>query len=144
MRVAVIIGLILVMVFAFSGCAQFQRSAVIDTDQLSGYASGTYKENSQGTNGTLSIGGAGSSWGGGGAFGGGYVYLHTGPPKSGTYDFARSIAMINYSKKLKKITYDEYGGVIDYEFEDGPVASAAQGSVKKPKLPSAFGHQPIE
>ena len=37
-------------------------------------------------------------------------------------DFARAIAMINYSKKLKSIKYDEFGGVIDYEFEQQPLS----------------------
>ena len=30
--------------------------------------------------------------------------------------------MINYSKKLKSIKYDECGGIIDYEFEQQPVS----------------------
>jgi hypothetical protein len=145
MRVVVIIGLILVIFFAFSGCAQFQRSSVIDTDQLAGYASGTYKEDCSGTNGSFAIAGTGAGWGAsGGGFGGGVIAVKTAPPKSGAYDFARAIAMINYSKKLKRITYDEYGGVIDYEFDQKPVASMGHEFGKKSKLPSSFGHQPIE
>ena len=80
-------------------------------------------------------------------FGGGWLCIETGPPPSGAYDFARSIAMINYSKKLKSIKYDEFGGVIDYEFEAQPVSYLqTPPQAPSPTQPrrSSFGHQPIE
>lgn len=138
----------MVIALVASGCTISHRSEVIDTDKLGGNASGTYNATSQGPSGRMTVGGSG--FGAGAAslgFGAGWMSVETGPPKSGAYDFARAIAMINYSKKLKSIKYDEYGGVIAYEFEQMPVSSvktAQQGTGTKPKLPSSFGHQPVE
>ena len=148
MRIVMVIGLILLTGFSFSGCATYQRSEVIDTDKLGGYTSGEYRDNSSGPSGRMLLGGSGFGAGGSGTgFGVAWIGVESGPPKSGAYDFARAIAMINYSKKLKSIKYDEVGGVIDYEFEQMPVSSmktAQQGTGAKPKLPPSFGHQPIE
>ena len=55
--------------------------------------------------------------------------------------------MINYSKKLKSIKYDEFGGVIDYEFEQQPISytKASPPASKATSQPrSSFGHQPVE
>ena len=77
-----------------------------------------------------------------------WICVETGPPPSGAYDFARAIAMINYSKKLKSIKYDEFGGVIDYEFEAQPVSYVqTTPQATEPKASyrrSSFGHQPVE
>ena len=130
------------------GVRVFQRSEVIDTDKSGGFASGTYNDKSHGHTGKVALGGSGFGTGGAAAgFGAAWMGVETGPPKSGSYDFARAIAMINYSKKLKSIKYDEYGGVIDYEFEQLPVSSirsSQPGPGAKAKLPSSFGHQPVE
>jgi hypothetical protein len=143
------LGILILIVVVLSGCASFQRSEVIDTDKLGGFASGTYSDNSSGPSGTLRLVGSGAGWGagGGGGLGAAGIGVQTGPPPSGSYNFARSIAMINYSKKLKSIKYDEFGGVIDYEFEQTPLSSVKttrQDPGTKPKLPSSFGHQPVE
>jgi hypothetical protein len=139
-------GLIAAIALVMSGCAQFQRSQVIDTDKLGGYASGTYKEDSSGPMGNFALLGTGAGWGGGGGgFGIGGIAGKTGPAASDAYNFARAIAMINYSKKLKSVKYDEYGGVIDYEFEQTPSSSMSTAFPgTRSKLPSSFGHQPIE
>ena len=148
MRIVMVIGLILLTGFSFSGCATYQRSEVIDTDKLGGYTSGEYRDTSSGPSGRMVLGGSGFGAGGSGTgFGVAWIGVESGPPKSGAYDFARAIAMINYSKKLKSIKYDEYGGVIAYEFEQQPVSSmqtTQPGPGAKPKLPSSFGHQPVE
>ena len=81
-----------------------------------------------------------------------WLSIETGPPPSGAQDFARAIAMINYSKKLKSIKYDEFGGVIDYEFEQQPLSyvkttpqvQLPQSTETKLKRRSSFGHQPVE
>jgi len=147
------LGAVIVIALVCSGCTISHRSEVIDTDKLGGYASGTYNSSSEGPSGRVAMGGSGYGAGGMGApgigtgFGVAWLSAETGPPKSGANDFARAIAMINYSKKLKSIKYDEFGGVIDYEFEQMPVSSmktAQQGPGAKPKLPPSFGHQPIE
>ena len=143
-----IMAIIVVAALVLPGCARFQRSEAIDTDKLGGFASGTYSDKSSGHNGKVTIGG--SAYGGAAAsagFGAGWIHGETGPPKSGAYDFARAVAMINYSKKLKSIKYDEYGGVIDYEFEAQPVSSlkpTPQTPETKPQRRSSFGHQPVE
>jgi len=143
-----IMAVIVVAALVFPGCARFSRSEAIDTDKLSGYASGTYSDRSSGHTGKVALGGTGYGTGGAGVgFGAAWICGETGPPKSGAYDFARAIAMINYSKKLKSIKYDEYGGVIDYEFEQQPVSymkTAPQESGTKPSRRSSFGHQPVE
>lgn len=138
-------GIIIALAVVLLGCATFQRSEVIETDQLGGFASGTYRDNSSGRVGSLGVAGSGAAWGAGGAAGMAGIKLKTGPPPSGALDFARAIAMINYSKKLKSVKYDQYGGVIDYEFEQTSLAPRNYpGSVSGSRLPSSFGHQPIE
>jgi len=144
------LGLILVVVMLLSGCATFQRAEVIETDKLDGYASGEYRDNSSGRTGTLGLAGsaygAGSGASGAGAgFGGLGIDVKTGPPPSGAYVFAKSIAMINYSKKLKSITYDETGRIIEYQFDQRPLSrSSAYPPSAKSTLPQTFGFQPVE
>jgi hypothetical protein len=148
------LGVVTVIALVCSGCTVSHRSEVIDTDKLGGFASGTYDSKSHGPVGKLTAGGSGfgaaavSS-----GFGVGWISVETGPPLSGAYDFARAIAMINYSKKLKSIKYDEFGGVIDYEFEAQPVSYVKTTPYMKTtplepgtklKRRSSFGHQPVE
>jgi hypothetical protein len=143
-----LLGVVTVIALICSGCTVSHRSEVIDTDKLGGYASGSYNAKSQGPSGKMTAGG--SAWGAGAnstGFGAGWLCIETGPPPSGAQDFARAIAMINYSKKLKSIKYDEFGGVIDYEFEQQPlsyVQTTPQAPVTKGKRRSSFGHQPVE
>jgi hypothetical protein len=143
-----LLGLITVFALVCAGCTVSHRSEVIDTDKLGGYASGTYDSKSNGPTGRFSAGGSGFGSGGFGAgFGAGWASVETGPPPSGAYEFARAIAMINYSKKLKSIKYDEFGGVIDYEFEAQPVSylkTNPQAPQPRQQRRSSFGHQPIQ
>jgi hypothetical protein len=149
-----LLGLVTVIALVCWGCTVSHRSEVIDTDKLGGYASGTYDAKSQGPTGKLTAGGSGFGAGAASAgFGAGWLSIETGPPPSGAQDFARAIAMINYSKKLKSIKYDEFGGVIDYEFEQQPLSYAqtspqvqttSQSPRTKLKRRSSFGHQPVE
>jgi hypothetical protein len=141
-----ILGAIAIIALLLSGCAQFQRSQVIETDQLNGFASGTYHEDSSGPVGNFKLAGGGGGWGqSGGGAGVGALSVQTGPPKSGAYNFARAIAMINYSKKLKSISYDESGGVIDYEFDQTPSSTPRTNYQKPgPKYPPSFGYQPVQ
>lgn len=143
-----LLGVVTVIALVCAGCTLSHRSEVIDTDKLGGYASGTYDSKSQGPSGRMTAGG--SAYGAGASstgFGGGWISIETGPPPSGAYDFARAIAMINYSKKLKSIKYDEFGGVIDYEFEQQPLSyvNTTQTEPKRARQRrSSFGHQPVE
>lgn len=142
------LGLILILLLLFSGCATFQHSEYIDTDQLAGYASGKYSLNTRGPNGSFALGGTGGGIGGGGGagFGAGAIAVTSGPPEVTPYNFARAVAMINYSKKLKSIKYDETGGIVEYEFDHQPLPtrSSSQPTISRSKLPASFGHQPIE
>jgi hypothetical protein len=136
------LALFLVVVLALSGCASVNRSQSIDSDQLEGYAAGKFQENVNGPSGSFAIGGGGGSSGG---FGAGAMSVTSNIPPSGNYDFARAVAMINYSKKLKTIKYDEAFGIIEYEFDHKPLSSKVDyQSPARAKLPSAFGHQPVE
>jgi len=137
-----ILGLILVVVVAFSGCATFQRTEVIDTDKLDGCASGTYRDSSSGPNGVVSLAGGG---GASAAAGAGWMYIKTGPPASEAYKFARAIATINYSKRLKAITYDETGRIVEYEFDQRPLGKSSSYQPPAPTPQSrSFGFQPVE
>ncbi len=142
------LALVLIIAMAFCACATVDRSVIIDTDKTDSYASGQYRDSHYGQLGTWGF------W-----FLGGYsgpdAATSSGPPwfvpcavsraNSDPTKFARSIAMINYSKKLKSIKYDETEGIIEYEFEHKPIGKVGyQPSVTKPTLPSSFGHQPIE
>jgi hypothetical protein len=141
------LGVVTVIALVCSGCTVSHRSEVIDTDKLGGYASGTYDSKSQGPSGKFAIGGSGYGAGVNTGFGMAWACVETGPPPSGAVDFARAIAMVNYSKKLKSIKYDEFGGVMDYEFEQQPL-SYVKTTPQEPKPTrqrrSSFGHQPVE
>ena len=140
------VGLLLVIILPLAGCASFQNSAAITTD-AAGFAVGQYNSSSSGPNGSFSIagGGGGGSSGGGGGFGMGAMSINTGPPPSEAYAFARSVATINYSTRLKSIKYDEAGGIIEYEFGPGPLSmKSSYPPAASSKMPSSFGHQPIE
>ena len=147
-----LLGVVTVIALVCSGCTVSHRSEVIDTDKLGGYASGTYDAKSHGPSGKMTDWGVRIRRGAANAgFGMVWGSVETGPPPSGAQDFARAIAMINYSKKLKSIKYDEFGGVIDYEFESQPLSyvqttpqvNTSQTETKL-KRRSSFGHQPVE
>ncbi len=140
-------GLLVMLVLLFAGCATYQHSEYIDTDQLDGYASGKYTNNSSGPSGTFVIGGGGGAGSGGNAgFGVGALSVTSGPPPVTPYNFARAVAMINYSKKLKSVKYDETGGIIEYEFDQKPLPrrSEAPAAASQSRLPASFGYQPIQ
>ncbi len=136
-----IVGLVVVAALLLAGCASFHRAEVIETDKLDGYASGNYRDNSDGPTGELGLAGGGAGGGGAGA---GSLFIKTGPPPSGAYQFAKAIAMINYSKKLKSIKYDETGRIIEYEFDQRPLS---QNTVYPPAQSApnqSFGYQPVQ
>jgi hypothetical protein len=70
--------------------------------------------------------------------------IYPSPTQGDPLPFARSIAMINYSKRLSSIKYDETGGIIEYEFNPRPMSMRSEYAPPKAQEPSAFGHQPIE
>lgn len=137
-----IVGLMVVAALLLAGCATFQRSEVIETDKLDGYASGNYRDNSGGNTGEFGLAGGGGAAGGAGALG---MSIKTGPPNSGAYQFARAVAMINYSKKLKSIKYDETGRILEYEFDQRPLSRSTVYPPAQSTAPQqSFGYQPVQ
>jgi hypothetical protein len=152
--------LLLIMALGVWGCVTADNTTLIDTDQQ-GYASGQYRDVHHGKVADFSIfgGGAGigsaaasgaigpllsssnSGTGGGGMLG---LRVYPSPTQGDPVPFARSIAMINYSKRLSSIKYDETGGIIEYQFNPGPMSMRSEYAPPKAQEPSAFGHQPIE
>jgi hypothetical protein len=122
MRVMLGIGLIFLTAFSFSGCANVDHSVRIDTDGTNRYAVGQYIDNRRDLYGPRRLG--------------------EGDPVK----FARAVAMINYSKRLKNITYNEMGEVVGYEFDNVPYAgkTGSQQIQRQPSLAPSFGHQPIQ
>jgi hypothetical protein len=142
-----IVGLMVVAALLLAGCATFHRSEVIETDKLDGYASGNYRDNSGGPTGEFGLAGGGGGWnvGGAGGLGTAAMTIKTGPPNSGAYQFARAVAMINYSKKLKSVKYDETGRIIEYEFDQRPLSRNTVYPPAQSALPQqSFGYQPVE
>jgi hypothetical protein len=137
MKFVLVIGLILAAGLSFSGCATVDHSVIIDTDKTNANASGQYRDNRSGQMG---------GWGFWvlGGYSGDRNPSWPWQAKQGDGDpekFARAVAMINYSKKLKSIKYDEYGGVTAYEFDSQPASSM---KTTPQHGPSSFGHQPVE
>ncbi|MGB7912145.1 MAG: hypothetical protein WCF59_07955 [Desulfobaccales bacterium] len=152
--------LLLIMALGVWGCVTADNTTLIDTDQQ-GYASGQYRDTHRGQVADFGIYGGGGGAGAAaasraigpllsntnsGSVGGGMAGLKVNPaPTQGDpLPFARSIAMINYSKRLSSIKYDETGGIIEYEFNPGPMSMRSAYAPPKAQEPSAFGHQPIE
>lgn len=124
------LSLIMVMILGFSGCMSVQHAEIIDADK-DGYASGQYRDVRSGTICNLGFvgGGLGVNAGGGAA---GFI-IAPAPTQGDPTPFARSIAMINYSRKLTKFKID-YDGIVDYEFSEKPLSSGYR----------PFGPQPLK
>lgn len=138
-----VIGLILLAGFSFSGCATVDHSVRIDTDSSTdGNAIGQYSDNRYGQMG---------GWGFWllGGYSGDNNPSWPWQAKQGDSDpvrFARAVAILNYSKRLKNITYNEAGEVVGYEFGNKPSGgkSGSKSIQSQPNLPPSFGHQPIQ
>ncbi len=152
--------LMLIMTLGVWGCVTADNSTLIDTSQQ-GFASGQYRDTHQGQVADFGIFGTGGGAGAAaatrfigplgsdsksGSVGGGMLGLrvYPAPTQGDPLPFARSIAMINYSRRLSSIKYDESGGIIEYEFNPGPMGMRSEYAPPKAQEPSAFGHQPIE
>lgn len=138
--------LLLIMALGVWGCVTADNSTLIDTGQQ-GFASGQYRDTHQGKVADFGIFGTGANVGAaassaaGGMLG---LRIYPAPTQGDPLPFARSIAMINYSKRLRSIQYDETGGIIQYEFNPEPMGMRSEYAPPKAQEPSAFGHQPIE
>ncbi|MEJ5329130.1 MAG: hypothetical protein WHT07_03140 [Desulfobaccales bacterium] len=140
------------------GCATIEHSTVVGTD-AHGNATGEFRDVRHGCFNTVTIWAAGAgaseaassaavltgsifdlaqrnSSNSSGSGAGGMLGIRISPPptQGDPVPFARSIAMINYSKKLKRIKYDETGDILEYVFDDSPSREAPAPT---------FGRQPI-
>jgi hypothetical protein len=133
------LGIMLAIILPLAGCVTVDHSEVIRTE-ANGLASGEYRDVRTGTLANVefgALGGAASSMAttstavlnalvrsgpamgaGAGAIG---FRVKPAPAQGDPTHFARSIAIINYSKRLAKIDYDEAGDIIKYEFNDKPL-----------------------
>jgi hypothetical protein len=153
--------LMLISALGVWGCVTVDNSTMVDAD-TTGYATGQYRDVRHGKVGDFGVFGTGaggaasaastsaiaalttatsmssgsaashdsSSGGGGGMLG---LRVSPAPTQGNPLPFARSIAMINYSKKLTRVSYDD-SGLVNYEF----------GEPDRRARPSSFGHQPIQ
>lgn len=154
-------SVMLILAISVWGCVTVDSSTIVDADSQ-GYANGQYRDVRHGKVcdfGIFATGGAGgasstaataltslvsatalssgssSSNNSSSGAGAGLIGLRVYPPPQGDpVPFAKAIAMINYSKKLKNISYDESGGRLNYEF----------GEPNQRTRPSSFGHQPVQ
>lgn len=131
------LSLMVIIVMVLAGCAgtaQINHSTVVGTDQ-NGYATGHFTDTRTGNFCKVEFGAFGA--GAGAAEGLGGLGFIVSPPatQADPTPFARSIAMINYSRSLGKLKID-YDGIVDYEFTEKPLT-------KRGYQPS-FGPQPIK
>lgn len=145
MKIISLIGVILAMglALAFSGCANVDHHVIIDTDKTDSFAAGQYSDSRSGQMGAWGF------WVLGGGAGDTMPSWSPWSVKQGDSDavaFARAIAMINYSKRLNTIKYDQTGGVLEYDFNQAPIGrqSSAPPTTGEAGLSKSFGHQPVE
>jgi hypothetical protein len=133
-----LLALILGVMMVVPACATFQHSENISVDHFG--ATGNYSDSRSGMLYTLGLfGGAGVGGGtaGGGALG---IEVDSSQSQSDPRYFARSIVMVDLSKKLRSIKVDECEGIREYEYVQPTDRSGKSSS----KLPSSFGHQPVQ
>jgi hypothetical protein len=132
------LGLMLVIMLVFSGCATFNHSETLEVDHFG--ATGSYSDSRHGSLYEAALyggGGAGGSTVGMGVFG---FALKSDQSASDPRNFARSIVMVDLSKKLKSIKVDDVEGIREYEY----IQPLVKSELRSKSLPSSFGHQPVE
>jgi hypothetical protein len=136
-----LIALILGVMMVVPACASFQHSENISVDHFG--ATGNYSDSRSGALYSMGMfvgAGVGGGTAGGGALG---LRMDSNQSQSDPRYFARSIVMVDLSKKLRSIKVDECEGIREYEYVQ-PTDKSGGKSKSSSKLPSSFGHQPIE
>ena len=129
-----------VVAVVLSGCARFQHSESIDVDRFG--ATGHYQDSRSGKLYKAALGGGGGGGGVGVAALGGFLFsLNSSQSQSDPTNFAKAIAMVDMSKKLKSVRYDEDTGIREYEFVQ-PLAQAEGKRSSNP--PPSFGRRPVQ
>jgi len=140
--------LLLVVAALISGCAKFQHAESIDIDRFG--ATGQYQDSRSGKlyMATIAAGGGGGGAGplggcghGGMGLGGFGLRVISNQGQSDPTNFAKAIAMIDMSKKLKTVKYDEVTGIREYELVN-PLAPSETERHTNP--PPSFGRQPVQ
>lgn len=137
--------LVLVIMLSLGGCATtYNHSENIEVDHFG--ATGSYRDTRSGTLCKVAIMGAGGGGSASGALGlGGLgIVVDSSQGQSDPRAFAKSIVMVDLSKKLKSIKVDDAGEFREYEYVQPPSRSEYQSTKPRSKAPSAFGRQPIE
>lgn len=145
------LGLIVVIMLVFSGCGTtLNHSESLSVDHFG--ATGTYSDSRAGSlyEFALTAGGGGGGEGfvgsaahsapSGMGAGGLGLFIRSNQSQSDPRNFARSIVMVDLSKKLKSIKVDDVEGIREYEY----IQPLVKSEVKSKNLPSSFGHQPVE
>ena len=129
-----------VVALILSGCARFQHSESIDVDRFG--ATGQYQDSRSGKLYKAALGGGGGGGGVGVAALGGFLFsLNSSQSQSDPTNFAKAIAMVDMSKKLKSVRYDEDTGIREYEFVQ-PLAQTEGKRSSNP--PPSFGRRPVQ
>ena len=134
--IALIVGLLLVV----PACAtNLNHSEDINVDHFG--ATGSYHDSRSGSLCKMALfaggGGGGQVGVGAGALG---LMVDSSQSQGDPRYFARSIVMVDLTKRLKSIKVDEADGTREYEYvQPGSSSTKPQSS-----LPSSFGHQPIQ
>jgi|GEM_PF-4103333 len=143
-----ITGLFLAMIIgvAASGCATVNHTENFDVDQYG--ATGSYYHHSFGPSYKMAFaaGGGGSGTGvgsGAGAGGLGFMIDNTHPQSDPRY-FAKSVVMLDLSKKLTKVTVDDVTGIREYEYAQPAARGGYKSSAARSAPPSAYGYKPVE
>jgi hypothetical protein len=136
-----LLALILGIMMVVPACATFQHSENISVDHFG--ATGNYQDSRSGmlyTLGLCSAAGVGGGTVGAGALG---LRVDSSQSQSDPRYFARSIVMVDLSKKLRSVKLDEAEGIREYEYVQ-PTDRSDSKSKPSSMLPSSFGHQPIQ
>jgi len=140
-----LLALILGVMLVVPACATFQHSENISVDHFG--ATGNYSDSRNGALYRLELGGATGVGNGAGAgavgAGAAWVRVDSSQSQSDPRYFARSIVMVDLSKKLRSVKVDECEGIREYEYIQ-PVERREGKYQSSPKLPSSFGHQPVQ
>jgi len=129
-----------VVALVLSGCARFQHAESIDVDRFG--ATGHYQDSRSGKLYSATLGGGGGGGGVGVAALGGFICnINSSQSQSDPTNFAKAIAMVDMSKKLKSVRYDEDTGIREYEFVQ-PLAQAEGKHSSNP--PPSFGRRPVQ
>jgi len=136
-----LIALIIAFMLVVPACATFQHSENITVDHFG--ATGNYNDTRSGALTQLALYGAFGAAGASPGAGAGGLVLNSNQSISDPRYFARSIVMVDLSKKLKSVKVDEGEGIREYDYVQ-PTDRSDYRSKPSSRLPSAFGHQPIQ